>query len=49
VRPDQPDVKYFIMKTFAVGQKITHQITVDNFLIKKILIFNVYVFEQVNA
>lgn len=42
-----PGVKYFIMKTFAVGQKMTHQITVDNFLIKKKK--NLYISEQVNA
>lgn len=42
-----PDVKYFIMKIFAVGQKMTHQITVDNFLITKKK--KVYISEQVNA
>lgn len=42
-----PDVKYFIMKIFGVGQKMTHQITVDNFLITKKK--KVYISEQVNA
>lgn len=44
------DVKYSVMKTSAVGQKMTHQTTVDNFLIKKkSTIFNVYIFEQLNV